>query len=54
MTLPVVMAAGRMPTEELSRNPSLELAATLSKPFAVDALRETVKKVLRAANGPRE
>jgi DNA-binding response OmpR family regulator len=48
MSLPVVMAAGRLPTHELARNPSLQLAATLSKPFAVDALLDTVKNVLRA------
>ena len=54
MALPVVMAAGRLPTHELARNPSLQLAATLSKPFAVDALLDTVKNVLRATDSPRE
>ena len=44
MALPVVMAAGRLPTHELARNPSLQFAATLSKPFAVDALLDTVKQ----------
>ena len=52
MALPVVMAAGRLPTHELARNPSLQLAATLSKPFAVDALLDTVKNVLRATDSP--
>ena len=33
MALPVVMAARRLPIEELARNPALRLAATLSKPF---------------------
>jgi len=52
MALPVVMAAGRLPTQELARNPSLQLAATLSKPFVVDALLDTVKNVLRATDSP--
>jgi len=54
MALPVVMAAGRLPTEELARSPSLQLAATLLKPFAVEALLDTVKNVLRATDSPRE
>ena len=51
MTLPVVLASGAIPTEELNRNPSLQLAATLLKPFTMDELLGTVKKVLRAAEG---
>jgi DNA-binding response OmpR family regulator len=54
MALPVVMAAGRLPVHELARNPSLQLAATLLKPFAVDTLLATVKNVLRATDSPRE
>jgi DNA-binding response OmpR family regulator len=54
MAVPVVMAAGRLPAHELARNPSLQLAATLSKPFAVDALLDTVRNVLRATDSPRE
>jgi two-component system, chemotaxis family, sensor histidine kinase and response regulator WspE len=54
MTLPVVMAARRLPREELARSPSLRLAATLSKPFLADALLETVKDVLRVTDGPHE
>ena len=54
MALPVVMAAGRLPMYELARNPSLQLAATLAKPFAVDALLDTVKSVLRARDSARE
>jgi len=53
MALPVVMAAGRLPTQELARNPALRLAATLLKPFAVNALLDTVKNVLRATDSPR-
>jgi DNA-binding NtrC family response regulator len=54
MAMPVVMAAGRLPTHELARNPPLQLAATLSKPFAVDALLDAVKNVLHATDSPRE
>jgi DNA-binding response OmpR family regulator len=50
MAVPVVMAAERLPAHELARNPALHLAATLSKPFDVDALLDTVKKVLREAD----
>ena len=54
MTLPVIMAARRLPMHELTRNPSLQFAATMSKPFAVDALLGTVENVLRATDSPRE
>jgi len=46
MNLPVVMAAARMPTTELARNPWLQFAATMAKPFAVHELLATVKQVL--------
>ena len=46
MTLPVVLASSFIPTEELSRTPSLELAAILLKPFTSDELVGTVKNVL--------
>jgi DNA-binding response OmpR family regulator len=51
MTLPVVLASGAIPTDELNRNPALRLAATLLKPFTVEELLGTVKKVLRASGG---
>lgn len=54
MALPVVMAAVRLPEDELARNPWLHLAATLEKPFAVDTLLETVRAVLGATGSPRE
>jgi DNA-binding response OmpR family regulator len=50
MAVPVVMAAARLPMHELARNPSLQLAAALSKPFAVAALVDTVNNVLRATD----
>ena len=49
LDLPVVMVAKKLPTRELARNPSLQVAATLLKPLAVGALLSTVKNVLRAA-----
>jgi len=52
MALPVVMATGTLPTDELARNPSLQLAATLVKPFALDALLSVVNNVLRVTVTP--
>jgi DNA-binding response OmpR family regulator len=54
MAVPVVMAADRLPIYELARNPSLQLAAALPKPFAVGALLDTVQEVLRATDSPPE
>jgi len=54
MALPVVMAAERLPTHELARNPSLQLAALLPKPFYISELLETVRTVLRATGSPSE
>ena len=49
MTLPIIMATGRSPEEELERLPWLQLDATLLKPFSPDQLRQTVKRVLCSA-----
>jgi len=46
MALPVILASGALPTEELNRHPWLQLAATLVKPFSSGQLLETVKEVL--------
>ena len=51
MALPVVMVAGTLPAHEL---PSLQLAATLIKPFVVAELLDTVENVLRPTYAPRE
>ena len=51
MTLPVILATGSMPEEELNRHPWLHLAATLLKPFTGDELLGTVRRVLRSAGG---
>ena len=48
MDLPVILATGRLPVEELTQNPSLQLAAMLPKPFSIDELLGTVREVLRA------
>ena len=50
MAVPVVMTAVRLPTQELARNPSLQLAAMLPKPFYISELLETVRVVLRVAD----
>ena len=49
MTLPVILATGTLPEEELERHPWLQLAATLLKPFSPHQLLETVQAVLRTA-----
>ena len=46
MELPVLMATGKLPTEELAQNPRLEPVALLAKPYANDQLLEKVKDVL--------
>jgi DNA-binding response OmpR family regulator len=48
MNLPIVMASGTVPAEELKRHPWLRVAATLPKPFTVAELLYTVNKVLGA------
>jgi DNA-binding response OmpR family regulator len=47
MNLPIIMASGMVPTEELKQYPWLKLDATLPKPFTTAELLDTVKKVLR-------
>ena len=54
MDLPIILATGRLPVEELTQNPSLQLAAMLPKPFSIDELLETVSVVLRATVSVRE
>ena len=52
MALPVILASGAMPTEELDRHPWLQLAATLVKPFSTGQLLETVNEVLSQPTVP--
>jgi len=47
MELPVVIVAEGLPTGEPALNSSSPCAATLLKPFALDALMDTVKSVMR-------
>jgi DNA-binding response OmpR family regulator len=54
MALPVVMVAGTLPSHELAQATSLQIAATLEKPFVVAELLDTVENVLRTAEGRRE
>jgi two-component system chemotaxis response regulator CheY len=49
--LPVIFASGSLDADELAQNPSLHIAATLSKPYVPRQLLEIVKKVLRK-DGP--
>ena len=57
MELPVIMATGTLPTQELAQNPWLEPVAMLAKPYTTDQLLNTVKDVLRVVfpknNHPR-
>jgi len=47
MIVPVIMATGAEPREEFARDPWLRPAATLHKPYTLDELLGTVKKILR-------
>jgi DNA-binding response OmpR family regulator len=48
-TLPVVMATGATPTEDLKRYPRLGISAILLKPYTTESLLKTVRKTLREA-----
>jgi DNA-binding response OmpR family regulator len=51
MILPVIMATGTVPEEEFTSCPWLQPAATLLKPYSSAKMLETVKIVLREADG---
>ena len=51
MTLPVILASGVLPMDELDRNPWLQPVVTLVKPFTGGQLLETVKEVLAQPTG---
>jgi len=54
MALPVIVATGTLPTEDLmTRYPWLEPAAALDKPYSIEQLLETVKALLRSTDGVR-
>jgi len=50
MALPVILASGQIPDEDLIKEPALQVAATLPKPFTGDQLLGTVDKVLQATD----
>jgi DNA-binding response OmpR family regulator len=50
MALPVVMATGTLPKEEFTRQPWLQPAAMLPKPYTAEEMLRTVKKVLHEAH----
>jgi DNA-binding response OmpR family regulator len=47
--LPVIMASGAIPRDELKRHPWLEIRAVLIKPYTVTELLKTVNEVLHGA-----
>jgi DNA-binding response OmpR family regulator len=53
MALPVILASGTVPEDELNRHPWLQLDATLPKPFTIAELLEAVKKVLGSFDSAR-
>jgi DNA-binding response OmpR family regulator len=53
MTLPIILASGTVPVQELKRNPWMNLDATLPKPFTLAELLDTVVKVLRVTDSAR-
>ena len=52
--LPVILVSGNVPTEELNRQPWLQIEATLLKPYAIPELLGTVEAVLGAASATLE
>ncbi|MDD5141658.1 MAG: GNAT family N-acetyltransferase [Verrucomicrobiales bacterium] len=48
MGLPVIMATGVLPTQELAKNPWLEPVAMLAKPYTTGQLLDVVKDALHA------
>ncbi len=51
--IPIILASGTVPTEELDRHPWLQLDATLAKPFTLAELLDTVIAVLRVSDNAR-
>jgi len=51
MKVPVIMATGTLPEDQLARHPWLEIKAVLLKPYTFDELLETVRKVLHMTAG---
>jgi DNA-binding NtrC family response regulator len=54
MTLPVIMATGTSPEEEFTRNPWLQPAAMLLKPFTGGELTRAIEKALHVTDRTRQ
>jgi DNA-binding response OmpR family regulator len=54
LALPVILATGKPPEEELTQFPWLQPAALLLKPYTFDELLGTVRDVLRVADSARD
>jgi DNA-binding NtrC family response regulator len=54
MELPVIMATGVLPKEEFARQPWLNPAATLIKPYTTEQMVNTVQEVLGTDRGLQE
>jgi DNA-binding response OmpR family regulator len=54
MALPVIMVSGKIPEEMLKEHSGLQINATLSKPYDIMELLDTVKDVLGATVAPRD
>jgi DNA-binding response OmpR family regulator len=54
MALPVIMATGTLPKDEFIQYPWIQPDAMLLKPFTIEELLGTVRKVLYATDSPRE
>jgi len=54
MEVPVIMATGTSPQAEFTRQPWLQPAAVLLKPYTISELLVVVRNVLYAAECPRE
>ena len=54
MDLPVIVATGVLPKDELTQYPWLQPVVTLLKPFTIAELLGTVKEILRATDHDRE
>ncbi len=52
-TIPVILVSGTVPTKELS-HPWLQIDSTLPKPYTLDQLLSTVRKVLGESDGIAE
>jgi DNA-binding response OmpR family regulator len=50
MALPIILASGAMPTQELERNPTLRIEALLTKPFTGEELLKVMSAALKAGD----